>query len=57
MMTMKSYRDKRTFAHQDKLVYNVITTGLSVGLSLNVFVSIRLLAKRAYMLKSFGEEG
>ena len=40
MMTIKIYQDKGNFAHQDKLLYNVIITGLSVGLGLNFFVSL-----------------
>ena len=37
--TMKVFEDKGNFTHTDKLIYNVIVTGLSVGLGLNFFVS------------------
>ena len=54
MMTMKIYQDKGNFAHQDKLLYNVIITGLSVGLGLNFFVSICFLSEERYMLRVSG---
>ena len=40
MITMKIFEDKGTFSHRNKLLYNVIFTGLSVGLGIKFFVSI-----------------
>ena len=39
MLTMKAFEDKGNFSHRNKLLYNVLFTGFSVGLGINFFVS------------------
>ena len=40
IVTMKAYQMKGNFKNRDKSTYNVIFTGLSVGLGINFFVRI-----------------
>lgn len=47
MIVLRIYESKRNFTRNDKNAFNVIVTGLSVGLGINFFVRLAIVARSA----------